>query len=48
MALKPPMPSRQTGASAPPASITSWRPLRMRSSASPTECAPEAQALLVA
>jgi len=48
IALKPPTPMRQIGASAPPATMMSWRPSRISITHSPMACAPEAQALVVA
>ncbi len=46
MASNPPTPTGVMHASAPPATITSLRPWRMRSAASPIACTPVAQALV--
>ncbi len=47
-ATKPPMPSRQIAASAPPATITSASPRAISRAASPMACAPVEQAVTTA
>ena len=47
MASKPPMPTGEIVASAPPATITLARPRRIHSNASPRACAPLEHALVV-